>query len=481
MAVSDFTTAMQSEAYKNWFNSLEKNIISSTVDKLRTSQQKAEKTDFLITAKDIRSILTSVLGHADETDIQAMINKIADNSGIKGVKGSIEVINGQKAVLYKGIGFDTITKVLNRAFSGEDFDYYLHRQTELYKERAFEELKNDPTLTKQEYKREWQKIDAMPDFTIGTFFDKGHVVSIATNLTKAFRDEINNSNALADRIKKTLIQALDVYIKKLEEDDLATANLPKELYQSIGGVDYTKSSETYLVEMQYSIINRASGTASKEIVEELRKVFTPNSRELEKVFSNSSTGRMLVESESSPNILDIIAMDMASVLSTGKRMKKAYGGKLPKPIEKKVPLAIKTKSNKKLIADAKKLKDKINRVKPKTIKAQPALPDISSLQNLLNASLHERIKQNMGTGSRRDVLNYRTGRFAKSVTVERLTQSREGMVTAFYTYMKNPYATFSAGGSQEVPRSRDPKLLISRSIREIGAQLAYNRMRAVLV
>jgi hypothetical protein len=104
-----------------------------------------------------------------------------------------------------------------------------------------------------------------------------------------------------------------------------------------------------------------------------------------------------------------------------------------------------------------------------------------SLQNLLNQNLHTQIQQNMGTGSRRDILNYRTGRFAESVKVEKMSQSREGMITAFYSYMRNPYATFSFGGQQSSPASRDPKLLISKSIREIGAAMVNNRMRAVLV
>jgi hypothetical protein len=99
----------------------------------------------------------------------------------------------------------------------------------------------------------------------------------------------------------------------------------------------------------------------------------------------------------------------------------------------------------------------------------------------LNSSLHDRIKANMGTGKRKDILNYRTGRFARSARVERLTQSREGMITAFYDYMKYPYATFSQGGEREFPRSRDPKLLIAKSIREIVQERVSNRLRAVLV
>ena len=102
-----------------------------------------------------------------------------------------------------------------------------------------------------------------------------------------------------------------------------------------------------------------------------------------------------------------------------------------------------------------------------------------SLQALLDATLVQRVKQNMGSGTSTSVLNLRSGRLAESVKVERLSESRAGMITAFYTYMKNPYATFSQGGQQSRPASRDPKLLISKSIREIAAQQVGNRLRAV--
>ena len=107
--------------------------------------------------------------------------------------------------------------------------------------------------------------------------------------------------------------------------------------------------------------------------------------------------------------------------------------------------------------------------------------NLASLQLLLNSQLVDQVKRNMGSGSRKDVLNLRSGRLAESARVERLSESREGMITAFYTYMKNPYATFSAGGAQESPKSRDPKALVSRSLREIAANEAITRFRAVLV
>jgi len=107
--------------------------------------------------------------------------------------------------------------------------------------------------------------------------------------------------------------------------------------------------------------------------------------------------------------------------------------------------------------------------------------DLIGLRALLNQLLPGRVAFNMGKGNRKDILNYRTGRFSNSTEVQRLSISREGMITAFYSYMKYPYATFSAGGAQEYPRTRDPKLLISKSIREIAATVVSNRLRAVLV
>lgn len=106
---------------------------------------------------------------------------------------------------------------------------------------------------------------------------------------------------------------------------------------------------------------------------------------------------------------------------------------------------------------------------------------LASLKNLINSQIQDVVSANMGDGSSKNVLNYRTGRFASSVKVEDLTLSRDGMINAYYTYMRNPYGTFSTGGKQEIPRSRDPKLLISKSIREIAGQKVANRMRAVLV
>jgi hypothetical protein len=159
------------------------------------------------------------------------------------------------------------------------------------------------------------------------------------------------------------------------------------------------------------------------------------------------------------------------------------------------PTVVPTLKNRKLPKTAVKASKSVNakskapRLKVKPVNFAKLIPNrqLSVTSNLpmlmmqINSNLHDQIKKNMGTGDRRDVLNYRTGRFAQSARVERLSESRQGMITAFYSYMKNPYATFSRGGRQERPYTRDPKLLISKSIRELAGTQVANRMRAVLV
>lgn len=107
--------------------------------------------------------------------------------------------------------------------------------------------------------------------------------------------------------------------------------------------------------------------------------------------------------------------------------------------------------------------------------------DLLSITNIIRLGLKQKIIDNMGTGSSRSVLNYRTGRFADSAELIKLTQGKQGFISAYYTYMKYPYATFSEGGKQQYPRSRDPKKLISKSIRELVSEAVSKRMRTVLV
>jgi hypothetical protein len=199
---------------------------------------------------------------------------------------------------------------------------------------------------------------------------------------------------------------------------------------------------------------------------------------LEKSFTEPLTKQAFLELfpnvSASKTMIQALTDNIVETIKTGKITPYSSTKKLPSVKLDKLQASIKTKPI------------KIDKLKVRPIKTtsifvnKPSL-NLSNLQNLINASLVEQIKRNMGRGERRDVLNLRSGRFAESVKVERMSQSREGMITAFYSYMKNPYATFSQGGAQDTPKSRDPKLLIAKSIREIAAEQVANRLRSVSV
>lgn len=195
-----------------------------------------------------------------------------------------------------------------------------------------------------------------------------------------------------------------------------------------------------------------------------------------RLIRNIGTFNRLAQGRSGKNLVEFLGEAVANTLrgTTTKSVK--YETKVSSKITKTVYVPKSQKSVK--VPQLSSIN--INAVELNSKKRQQEY-SLTSLQAFLDANLVERVKQNMGSGNRRDVLNLRTGRFAESVRVERLSQSRQGMITAFYTYMRNPYATFSAGGRQELPRSRDPKLLISKSIRQVLGEQVSNRLRAVLI
>jgi hypothetical protein len=124
-------------------------------------------------------------------------------------------------------------------------------------------------------------------------------------------------------------------------------------------------------------------------------------------------------------------------------------------------------------------KGKTQKVKKPKVAVIPRLRDtkgrftsVASIQKILQAQIVEKVKENMGEGG--SLVN-RTGRFAESVTINSVTQSRQGTLTAFYNYMKYPYQTFERGFKQGSTR-RDPRLLIHKSIREIAQTLVHNKL-----
>lgn len=204
-------------------------------------------------------------------------------------------------------------------------------------------------------------------------------------------------------------------------------------------------------------------TERKRIIDTLVKRVTKNNPHL---------------AQGSKSLLEFINYIIISNLA-GKRIVPEKSSKKTSVKFKRVDYSINPKYKSTNFVSPNKSTKTIDLVKKSATNVETQDQSIVLLQNLLNNSLVEQIKQNMGNGNRRDILNLRTGRFAESVKITNISRSRQGMITAFYTYMRNPYATFSVGGKQQYPRSRDPKLLISKSIRDIAKQQMIDKIRAI--
>jgi len=364
----------------------------------------------------------------------------------------------------------------------------------------------------------------------GIFFLKlkvalGVTAKVSTSVDATYRDFTVSMPGLED---PQALQALDSILKAVLDADYLTSNLITESQVFIDATKYALGENPRLItELQFTADNEAAGRllqqtgkylnnliqsaskgetgvtqeAIKKLIQSLQPVvdvILQKAQELkeplqqqgiyDQIVKNANfLANSLINAPGSVTIKDGIGKSIASIIKTGAAVKQTKSKIKPRPIvtkHKEVINISKVAQDFKQAVDKVKKSVKKNKI-AKTVAVKSAaikqVSNITGLQKILDGSLVEQVKRNMGTGNRRDVLNLRSGRFAESVKVQRLSESRQGMITAFYTYMKNPYATFSQGGRQELPRSRDPKLLISKSIREIMQPQIANRMRAVLV
>jgi hypothetical protein len=488
MSIAEFNQTLKSQIYKNWLAKLEKNIIDNSAKSLRSSQEVASKTDFYITQDTVMSMYKTITGkEMDSFEAQLLIEELGRPQGTNKLGGTFTTVAGSKAVVFKSIGFGTISTRLKEVFeSDSEVQKAYYNAEEEYYSTQIAELNKRTDLKGKPKQDAIDKINAESKrrASLGYYFNKGHVIGVSTNLVKKFRDDLQKADDLAENQRKLLTQVLDQYIAKLEADDLASANLPNAVNQEMYA-GYIKSSSKYLVEIQCAVKNQGAGREeASPVLDELRKIFSVSNKDITSILTKSTTlGKALLSTQGSPSFNDLVAKDMADILS-GKKLNSKEYKETPKLVDKNVTKIKKPKSNKSEIQTLKKLKNKVQSTKsdPDKIKEVPeSVLDLSNLLNLINLQLQDVISANMGDGGSRNVLNYRTGRFASTVNVEKLSVSRQGMITAFYSYMKNPYATFSDGGRQSIPKSRDPKLLISKSIREIAQQAVTSQLRAVSV
>lgn len=461
MSILDFGKTLLTTVFTKARASKELNVIKDSAEDFRKVLEKKENTNFLVTKSNVSQMLRAI-GSIDPNLVNTIYLKIIELAGSKGLKYKMDTVAPGVIIIKQiemGRGPGGILTLLKKAFEG---------------------IENSGQLT--------------------TIFQQGHVYGVAT---KAVGLSITRLESRLEKAREfgpvedlgTILFVLEELHKKLSADDLASSN--STILNSEAYAKYTdKTSNGMLVEMQFRSTNAASGGGVSSTFQTMREFFTPTTRldtTLANRFNpikgegiNDRLFKALILAKGSPSLIDLIHDDIVFAFTGKKPSTKKYNIPLTKIKETKTTIkAVKDKQGikKRIVEVAKAIaivkKEQIKRKAIRNNKGQ--FTNLTSLQVLLNTKLAEQISNNMGDGERRDILNYRTGRFAMSANVEGLTQSREGMINVFYTYMKYPYQTFEPGFKQGSPKTRDPKLLIGRSIREIGATIVSNRMRTILV
>ena len=515
MSIAEFSQALQNRAVSQWFikeNNYRDstklsnvNVITNPTGLYRDEEQTIDKTAFILSKSTLLDMVIKFKPNISNPTVEAdrlfeilknksktsrtnrkelpIMVRTKDNTGKVISSASVDSM-----VYFPKIGFSGITNILNDLL----------------------DIKGD-TLSKE--------------------YEKGHVFSLATRLMEktqkrlsaSLRSTISSeSTSTQDKastiselitLEKTYNNLLDYY-NRLDRNSAniknTSINTDVEIYANYDKKIDRKGNNKYLVEMQLKSVNQRSADEVREGLKYIRKIFSPSTasagpaailKEIDKllgtfnkqgVATNIVTDevfrKQLIDLKGSPSFTNMILNSIVNS-AKGNNLDQRYVVPVKKvgtnkqtqivQIDPKL-LKLYRNDNKSKIAELKKTVSNIR--KAKIVAQKPlATTNLTSLQNLINANLQNVISANMGDGSSKNILNYRTGRFAASASVERMSESRAGMITAFYTYMKNPYQTFEPGYAQGKPASRDPKLLISKSIREIAALKVGNRLRAVSI
>ena len=382
-------------------------------------------------------------------------------------------------------------------------------------------LKNIPYDNLAKWSKEFFISQGNNPSTVAELFKKletGHTVGLFSYRTMVtFGSTIGTDGRIKLRDSSKDLEFLDRITQLLIDLDISTTN--SSLYDmGIYGTTVKDAKKGIMnVELQLASNNQKSADAIKGISRALSdlvfalKATGNTTRELEKLKSILSSGTLfnfatdtfkkvyfdaasknldeLINMKGSPSFVDLIESNILQELDPT-RKKVSLRSSLknvnldnikvdPIPLGLKSDLKNITSTLKKQVEEQKKVLKVLSKAKSlRTPKGQFISP--VSIMNLLNSRLAQQIQNNMGKGNAKAILNYRTGRFAESAQVTNIS-NRDGAITAFYTYMKNPYATFAPGGAQSSPASRDPNKLIQLSIRQLATGIMANRLKVVPV
>lgn len=278
----------------------------------------------------------------------------------------------------------------------------------------------------------------------------GHAFGPGIGNVAAFTDNAEIFD-LFDPAEQVELLGLRSRAKKIDARTTIEANLLKKTGKKLGEVTvvYIESTEGNSTE---------GAKLGRRIISQLKKIITAKSRELLNYTASLSLAQrleqVLVASLTGQKPKDGTVNKTFKYSKQTKEKLSLYGPKLQTSKSRKS----KTRSN-----------------------TNTQTQDLTSLINFLNQKLHDKIKDNMGKGGAKQVLNYRTGRFARSAKIQTLYPLQEkGAIGAQVRYMRQPYAVFEPKGRLHKP-GRDPHRIFGRSIRQLLQEEKIANLRRVKV
>jgi len=225
-----------------------------------------------------------------------------------------------------------------------------------------------------------------------------------------------------------------------------------------------KSKDVLTVALESKFLNRQrGGGAEKALIANINKDLA--------VILESFGGEFWAEHEGSDSKITKTTKEILNPLAkAAKRSSSIKTNFKEEKINSKKSTA-KGKSKKRKVSKAKGFKDT---TPVKLVKfSQGDKRSMFSIMAMINEKLPRVVEKNMGYPR----LESQTGRFARSVKLTDVSQTRQGYPSFGYTYRTDPYAVFETGRGRApwATPERDPRKLIDASIREIAGQMALGR------
>jgi len=299
--------------------------------------------------------------------------------------------------------------------------------------------------------------------------DRGHGVAGGTAISSL---QLAQAASLASKngIDLAATPGLDDYLKgqfKEYEIDLKNLKLIKDVlvnYQTlVSPKGDLNANYIPIITFQDFYANRGiDAKDEKKILEIVRKFFT-----------DTIGADGLINMKGSPSIKDKVEIHLVSpFVSLDKRNKNV---KTTRRVKAARDTQKKSASSKTAAAGSIAITQKSKAAKKDFSRKNPKNTQRSmfSIMAMINKKLPTTIQKNMTEPA----LVNRTGRFANSVRIMEVTETRKGFPSFGYSYDKQPYQVFEMGEGRApwATTDRDPRALIDSSIREIAAELALGR------